>query len=140
MEKPDIGALFNPQPAHSYYNGRVCVTGDTAHASTPHQGTGARMAIEDAYVLSSLLGPVNNPKDIEAAFKAFDAVRRERTQKLATTSREAGQLYEMELEEVGDDIANIKANLDSRMGWIWNEDLHAEVEEGRRIILEHVKS
>lgn len=38
MTKPDIWALFNHLPADTYTNGRICMLGDAAHASTPHQG------------------------------------------------------------------------------------------------------
>ncbi len=92
MGKPDIWALFEVPPAKTYFKGRVYMTGDTTHASTPHQASGAGMAIEDAYVLSNPLGQVEDLSHIEAAFKAFDAVRRARTQKLVATSRECGEL------------------------------------------------
>ena len=134
MGIPDIWALFEDPPAEAYFNGRVCITGDAAHASTPHQASGAGMAIEDAYVLSNLLGQVKDLSDIEEAFKAFDAVRRGRTQKLVATSHEAGELWGFELNGVGDDIAKFNANLDKRMHWIWNEDLEAEVQKGKNIM------
>ncbi|KAK3068082.1 hypothetical protein LTS18_000821, partial [Coniosporium uncinatum] len=51
MQKPDIWALFQHDEAPFYNKGRVCLMGDAAHASTPHQGAGAGMAVEDAYVL-----------------------------------------------------------------------------------------
>jgi salicylate hydroxylase len=55
MEKPDIWALFDYPAAKSYYKRRLCLSGDGAHASTPHQGAGAGMALEDAYVMSVVL-------------------------------------------------------------------------------------
>ena len=58
MEKPDLWALFDYPPAKTYFKGKTCLLGDAAHASTPHQGAGAGMALEDAYVLSNLLGAV----------------------------------------------------------------------------------
>ncbi len=38
-----------------WYQGRVLLIGDAAHAATPHLANGAAMAIEDAVVLSALL-------------------------------------------------------------------------------------
>lgn len=134
VEKADIWALFDQPSADTFYKGRVCVIGDAAHASTPHQGSGAGMAIEDSYVLSNLLGQVEDPKDVELAFQAFDAVRRERTLKSVNTSREASHLWEFELEGVEDDISKVIENIDRRMQWIWDEDLEAEVEEGWKIM------
>ena len=86
-KSPDRWALFDYPPADTYFKGRLCLSGDAAHASTPHQGAGAGMALEDAYVLSNLLGAVEKSSDIEREFRAFDAVRRPRTQKLVATSR-----------------------------------------------------
>ncbi|WVQ75093.1 salicylate 1-monooxygenase [Cryptococcus sp. DSM 104548] len=128
MEKPDIWALFNHLPAPTYHRGLMCVIGDAAHATTPHQGSGAGMAIEDSFVLGGLLADVYDKKDLPAAFQAFDLVRRPRTQKVVTTSYEAGQLYEYELPGVGDNLEKIKENLESRMTWIWSEDLPQELE------------
>jgi len=134
MQKTDIWALFNHPPCETYYKGRVCIQGDAAHGSTPHQGSGAGMAIEDSYVLSNLMAAVEDASGIESAFKAFDAVRRERTQRLVKTSREAGQLYDFELPGVLDDVEKIRKNLDGRMGWIWYEDMQAELEKGKRLM------
>ncbi|KAL9091465.1 MAG: hypothetical protein Q9165_004851 [Trypethelium subeluteriae] len=138
MQKPDIWALFDMRdhPADTYFAGRVCVIGDAAHATTPHQGSGAGMAIEDACVLTKLLGDVQSKDQIETAFKAYDAVRRARTQKLVATSRECGLLWEMELEGVGSDVKKIAQNADERFKWIWDEDLEKEVVNGKRIMSE----
>lgn len=134
MEKPDVWALFDYPPADRYYRGRICMMGDAAHASTPHQGAGAGMAIEDALILSNLLGSLQRSSDIEAAFRAFDMVQRPRTQKLTTTSRAAGELYELQDERVGDDLEALQRDISSRMRWIWNQDLDAQVVEAMEVL------
>lgn len=130
---------FDDLPADTYTKGRICVLGDSAHASTPHQGAGAGMALEDAYILSNLLGSIHQSSDIERAFKAYDAIRRPRSQKLVTTSREAGEIYEFEGVGIGDDVRAIKADLDRRWEWIWQEDLPKELEEAQRLLGESAK-
>ena len=140
MEKPDIWALFDYPPAKTYYRGRVCLLGDSAHASTPHQGAGAGMALEDAYILSSLLGAIDKSAEIECAFRAFDAVRRPRTQKLVTTSRAAGELYEFEYEGIGDDLEAVKKNLETRNDWIWEHDLEEDLNVAKELLAKEVKS
>ena len=65
------------------------------------------MCMEDVLVLSTLLKEVKHVGDIEKAFHAYDEVRRPRTQRNVVTSKEAGTLYEFELE--GDDLERIKA-------------------------------
>ncbi|KAI1134100.1 mannitol 1-phosphate dehydrogenase [Hypoxylon sp. FL0543] len=129
MEKRDIWALFNDPPAPTYYgtSPRICLLGDAAHATTPHQGAGAGMCIEDCFVLSRLLGEAKDVQDLDKVFQVYDEVRRPRTQKLVKTSKEAGMLYDFELE--GDDLEAIEKNFKSRMSWIWDEDLEGELEK-----------
>ncbi|KAF1973518.1 mannitol 1-phosphate dehydrogenase [Bimuria novae-zelandiae CBS 107.79] len=131
MQKPDIWALFYHLPCDTYYKGRVCLLGDAAHASTPHQGAGAGACVEDTLFMAELLKEVEKKEDLETAFKAFDEVRRPRTQKIVKTSEEAGRLYEFELE--GDDLNKIEQNQTQRMRWIWDYDLDGEVDRARRI-------
>lgn len=140
MEKPDVWALFDHPPAPTYYKGRLVLLGDAAHASTPHQGAGAGQAIEDAFVLSNLLGDCKEVGDIEGAFRAYDEIRRPRSQKVVKTSREAAELYEFENEDdVGGDgvdvnIESMKKKLVERCKWIWNEDLGAQLDSARRVM------
>jgi salicylate hydroxylase len=131
MEKTDLWALFDHPPTETYYEGRVCLLGDAAHASTPHQGAGAGMALEDAYILSNLLGQAKNVDEIEDAFRVYDATRRPRTQRLVTTSREAGEMYELENKDVGDDEETLRRNLDERQRWIWNHNLESDMVKAR---------
>ncbi|KIW84027.1 hypothetical protein Z517_03273 [Fonsecaea pedrosoi CBS 271.37] len=125
MGPSDIWALFDHPSLDTYTRGRLCLMGDAAHASTPFQGAGAGMAVEDAYVLGSLLTSIRSGDQLESAFQAFDALRRERTQRLVTSSRESGQLWHFELE--GDDVEKIRDLLASRMRWIWEYDIEADV-------------
>ncbi|EUC48441.1 hypothetical protein COCMIDRAFT_87469 [Bipolaris oryzae ATCC 44560] len=132
MQNPDIWALFMHPPCETYTKGRVCLLGDAAHATTPHQGAGAGMCMEDTYILSGLVKDANSTEELIRAFKAFDEVRRERTQKLVATSYEAGQLYDFEL--VGDDVDKIEENFSKRMHWIWDFDLEAQLGLAREIM------
>ena len=134
MEKPDVWALFDQPSAETYFKGRICLLGDAAHASTPHQGAGAGMALEDALVLSHLLGQVDDGNNLEKAFQAYDETRRLRTQKLVTTSREAGEMYDLEGAGIGDDLDKFRANMNVRMNWIWDEDLEEELGNARNIL------
>ncbi|KAL9096375.1 MAG: hypothetical protein Q9165_001372 [Trypethelium subeluteriae] len=127
MQKPDVWALFHHLPAPTYYKGHVCLLGDAAHASTPHCGAGAGMAIEDASVLSNILAKVTDVSDIENAFRAYDEVRRPRSQRLVSCSRETGKLYDFELEETQDDSESLKKSLGARFQWIWEEDIERHV-------------
>ena len=134
MEKPDMWALFDYPPAKTFFKGRTCLSGDAAHASTPHQGAGAGMALEDAYILSSVLGAVDDELGIEHAFRAFDHVRRPRAQKLVKTSRECGVVVDCEDEEVGDDVEKFRENMLTRYHWIWEKRLEDDLEEAMGVL------
>lgn len=134
MEKPDVWALFDHPPAPTYFKGRLCLLGDSAHASTPHQGAGAGQAIEDAYVLTSLLGQCSSAAELEQAFHAYDVVRRPRSQKVVTTSRRVGRVYEFEDEELGEDLEKTGRALEKMYDWIWQEDLVAQLERAKEVM------
>lgn len=138
MQKPDIWALFNHAPARTYFQPRpyICLVGDAAHASTPHQGAGAGMCVEDAYILGELLGETTRAQDLEKAFRAYDEVRRPRTLKLVETSRQGAMVYEFEGTE-GDDLEAIERNVKARMGWIWDADISQDLEKARSTLRAH---
>jgi salicylate hydroxylase len=131
MQNPDVWALFQHPPCDTYTKGRVCLLGDAAHATTPHQGAGAGMCIEDSYIMANLMKEVSTVDDLQRAFHAFDQVRRKRTQKNVETSHEAGKMYDFEWFE--DDLDKIEENFKHRMGWIWDIDLQAQLEEAKKI-------
>ncbi|KAH7075308.1 salicylate 1-hydroxylase-like protein [Paraphoma chrysanthemicola] len=136
LQKPDIWALFNHPPAPTYLSTEpsICLVGDAAHASTPHQGSGAGMCIEDVYILSQLLVQASMKSEIQKSFEAYDAVRRPRSQNLVKTSREAGMLWEFEDEIAGDDLEKLEANATKRMNWIWGHDIGKDLAEAMKLI------
>jgi salicylate hydroxylase len=140
LQKPDIWALFNHPPASTYYTTEplICLVGDAAHATTPHQGAGAGMCIEDAYILSELLSQCQSKTDLEKAFHAYDVVRRPRSQKLVKTSREAGQLWDFEGEGVGDDMEAFEKNATTRMSWIWDHDIVEDLKRAKGLMREEL--
>ncbi|KIW84846.1 hypothetical protein Z517_00234 [Fonsecaea pedrosoi CBS 271.37] len=137
LKKPDKWGLFDLPPAASFVRGgKICLLGDCAHASTPHLGAGAGMAIEDAAVLSRLLGEMHTPETVHLAraFAAYDSMRRERDQRLVVASRNAGMLYEFETPGVEDDLERIRRILDSQWDWIWNLDIWVHCEEAIKLM------
>lgn len=79
-----LEAVFIDQP---WYVGRVLLIGDAAHATTPHLGQGAGMAIEDAVVLAEELTSGN---DLPASLAAFMQRRFERCRYISEMSLLAG--------------------------------------------------
>lgn len=129
IEKPDLWALFDHLPAATYYRkGKLCLLGDSAHASTPHHGAGAGMAVEDALIMSRLLASIGSAGELESAFAAYDAVRRPRSQRLVASSRKTGEVYDFEDEIIGDNMKATREYLEQAWDWIWNEDLNRQLE------------
>ena len=109
--------------------------GDAAHASLPHQGAGAGQAIEDALVLAELLADprVEEVADIARAFHAYDSIRRPRAQRVASTSRTAGEVCRFE-GPMGENQMAIADDLLTRWQWIWDEDMEVQVERAKAVM------
>ena len=135
MADPDMWALFDMLPAPTYYAGNVVLLGDAAHASTPHQGAGAGQALEDAFILSVLLGDekTRSAGEVPAAFRAYDAVRRPRSQKVVSTSRAAGATYALQGQAL-DNLELIGEELLQRYQWIWTEDMNAQADRAKSLL------
>ncbi|KAF9885231.1 hypothetical protein FE257_000591 [Aspergillus nanangensis] len=113
----------NPVP--TFYKGRVAISGDAAHATSPHHGAGAGFCIEDTAVLAALLEDdrVQTHMDLEAVLAAFDLSRRERSQWLVQSSRFIGNSYEWLADGVGNDFKKIEEAINYRNGVIADADI-----------------
>lgn len=137
LKDSDQWAVFEHPPIPTYTRSRVTILGDAAHASTPHQGAGAGQAIEDAHVLAELLGDPNVTKTahFEAALKAYDEVRRPRSQEVVASSKENGDVLCLCKDGVGDDGDKLKENLSKRFSWLWDLDVAGQAEKAREIMM-----
>lgn len=68
----------------TWYQSRVCVMGDAAHATSPSAGQGASMALEDAIVLGKCLRDIQTT---ERAFATFQGLRKARVEALIGQAR-----------------------------------------------------
>jgi salicylate hydroxylase len=141
---PTRWGIFHHSVTPTYYNSLICLLGDVAHAGGPHQGAGAGQCLEDALVLSRVLGrlyqsiptqTLSTPsplrtKILEAAFQAYDEIRRPRAQKQVLTSQDCGEVYNLMDPVAGDDMVKSVENLNNRFSWIWQHDLAADVRAG----------
>ncbi|KAI8315092.1 FAD-dependent monooxygenase azaH [Colletotrichum sp. SAR11_59] len=130
MKSVDRWGLFDlgDHPVPTFSRGRICLIGDAAHASTPHQGAGAGLCIEDAATLASLLADdrVEGRDDISAAFAAYDQCRRDRGHRLVEGSRRIGELYEGQT-EVGKDFKAIENEVRTKAKDIWEFDINESI-------------
>ncbi|WP_432926694.1 FAD-dependent monooxygenase [Microbispora sp. CA-135349] len=70
-----------------WFNERMVIVGDAAHATSPSSGQGASMAIEDAVTLGKCLRDV---PDTAGAFAAFERLRRERVERVVAQGKRNG--------------------------------------------------
>jgi 2-polyprenyl-6-methoxyphenol hydroxylase-like FAD-dependent oxidoreductase len=84
-----VMAVFVERP---WYRDRVVLIGDAAHATSPHVGQGAAMAVEDALVLAE---EVTADGPLDAALERFMDRRYERCRTIADISRQIGR-WELE--------------------------------------------
>ncbi len=75
-----------------WYDQRLVLVGDAAHAMAPNLGQGANSALVDAAVL---LDALRSSRDLATALAAYDARRRDKVRTVANTSARLGQLAEI---------------------------------------------
>ncbi|KAK4497825.1 hypothetical protein PRZ48_010479 [Zasmidium cellare] len=137
-------SVWEMPPASTYYKDRVAIIGDAAHASTAFQGAGAGQGVEDALILEKLLGkyldPAQRCKSMPTAISAaphilhvFDTVRRFRSQKVVTTSRETGRILTCLEPGIGSDAASLRKALQGRQDWIWDFDQERSVKDAYQL-------
>jgi 2-polyprenyl-6-methoxyphenol hydroxylase-like FAD-dependent oxidoreductase len=84
----DDGVVYKPLECifldGPWHKGRVVLLGDAVHATTPHLGQGAGMAIEDSIVLAEELAAAENPGE---AFSRYRARRFDRVDYIVRQSR-----------------------------------------------------
>lgn len=89
--RDDGGVVYRPLEAllvtGPWHSGRIVLLGDAVHATTPHLGQGAGLAIEDSLVLADEL---DRHADPEEAFAAYRARRFERCAYIVRASRAIG--------------------------------------------------
>lgn len=141
MPDPSQWAIFEHPPISTFCRSRVAILGDAAHASTPHQGAGAGQAIEDAHVLAELLGDprVTTAQDVIAAFRAYDEIRRPRSQKVVTSSKENAYLLCLCLDGVGEDETKLKETFKSRLRWLWDLDIEKQAETAKQSMVKYLE-
>ncbi|KAG6359573.1 hypothetical protein INS49_013094 [Diaporthe citri] len=114
--------LWEHPPARTHVSGPVCIMGDAAHATTPWQGSGGGMTIEDALILSSVLGRATSQKEACMALRVYDEVRRPRTQRIVESSRGTGLILAGRGEGMGLDLKRLTGNVLSRWDFIIDFD------------------
>ncbi|KAK8017369.1 hypothetical protein PG993_013695 [Apiospora rasikravindrae] len=136
-EQPAI-YLWEHPPAHTYVSGPICVTGDAAHATTPWQGSGAGMSIEDSLILSTLLGNANTPVQACKGLRIYDKLRRARTQQVVESSRGTGVILTGKGEDTGLELEKLRKNTMPRWDFIIDFDVKKHRDEAVEMMAKEV--
>ncbi|KAH9940802.1 FAD/NAD(P)-binding domain-containing protein [Epithele typhae] len=154
-------AIHTTQPLPSMVSGHVVLLGDAAHAMLPHTGAGAGVAIEDAYVLATLLGDRRTTRGTVArALRAYDAVRRPFAARVQDGARENGLLCSLcypgltfdrpvaaaasgtdadggedeDEDEDGEKLAEIRARVRMNWEWAWKATVDVDLVKALRML------
>ncbi|KAK0447450.1 uncharacterized protein EV420DRAFT_1622417 [Desarmillaria tabescens] len=91
IDNPTVWAIHALNPLGLYASDRVVLLGDAAHAMTPHLGAGAGQAIEDAYVLGSLLSKsAETLESIPEVLAAYNKIRQPYGNYILSTAKTEG--------------------------------------------------
>jgi salicylate hydroxylase len=113
-------ALYEHEPLDKWTDGHLVVMGDAAHAMLPHQGQGTGQAIEDGVILALCLQGVN-AENIHKRLELYFRLRKERTDRVVNTSREAGRIASS-----ANPDKRTPVDLDAmkkRWQWLWKHDV-----------------
>ncbi len=84
-------ATADRDPTTEWGKGRATLLGDAAHPPLQYMAQGACMALEDAVVLRETMRVCD--RDIEKAFRMYEAIRIPRTARVQLSAREMGRLF-----------------------------------------------
>ena len=108
--------------------------GDAAHVMTPWQGSGAGQAIEDALILKTVLGEAKSPSEVTVALRAYDEIRRPRTQRVVESSHETGLLMTGKVPGVGLDPQKLRDALEHRWDFIHEINLQQSQQDALNVM------
>jgi salicylate hydroxylase len=117
-------------PTATYSTRNACLIDSAAHGSSSSSSSSlangpAVLALEEALVLSTLLGRATSRADVPAALRAYDEVCRPRAELVMRASADAALLLTGRGPGVGLDPARLAAALEAALGVVENLDIKA---------------
>lgn len=117
--------LLEHQPTPTYVTENICLIGDSAHSMLPFQGASISLSIEEALLLSTLLGRLPSRAAIPAALRAFDQVCRPRAEQATRLSAETGLLITGRAPGIGLNADLLQQHLRHKFEFLLNVDIEA---------------
>lgn len=111
--------LCDREPVKHWSKGRVTLLGDAAHPMLQYLAQGACMATEDAYWLAEKAAAT--PKDLSAAFRAYEEQRYLRTGRVQIMARVYGEFYHARgvTAELRNQMLSTRSQKDAYEGIAW---------------------
>ncbi len=88
--------------------------------------------MEDAVVLSRLLGLVRSADQLDSAIQVYDSIRRPRAQGVVRDSSEVGMAYYLLHPDFGNDLKKITEDANKRLPLIWYHDLDGDLKRAEQ--------
>ncbi|KAG5351984.1 hypothetical protein C0989_004278 [Termitomyces sp. Mn162] len=139
IDKPSRWAVHASKPLRTWTYGRVALLGDAAHAMSPQQASGAGQAIEDAFLLSTLLGNrLTTLENVTEALSIYDKIRRPIAMEVAARSLVNGRLFGLQLPGVPlandpDRLPELGDAIKDNWKWTWTTTLDSALEEAQNM-------
>jgi 2-polyprenyl-6-methoxyphenol hydroxylase-like FAD-dependent oxidoreductase len=86
-ENITVTATLDVATLPTWWRGRVLLIGDAAHATSPHAGQGASLALEDAMRLGRIM---RDGQELDVTFQTFENERRPRAERIVAFARRNG--------------------------------------------------
>jgi len=140
VDKVTLWAIHALRPLPFYVTTRVALLGDAAHAMLPYQGAGAGQAIEDAFILASLLGhPATTAATVSHALHAYEAVRLPFANARIEGSRMNGLMYSFNSIH-GDHLESLVPAFEAQWNWLWDVSVDEEVQTSLELMTHRVST
>ncbi|KAF8656075.1 hypothetical protein AX16_002775 [Volvariella volvacea WC 439] len=140
VEKPSRWAIHMVKPLRSWVKGSVALLGDAAHAMSPQQASGAGQAIEDAYILATLLGhPLTTLQNIDEVLEIYDSIRRPMATEVQERSLLNGRYFGLQLPGLDsttefDRLPEIGEAIKANWSWTWSTTLDKSIQDALRML------
>ncbi|KIJ98994.1 hypothetical protein K443DRAFT_189327 [Laccaria amethystina LaAM-08-1] len=146
VERPLRWAIHTVKPLKSFVSGRAGIIGDAAHAMTPHQGSGAGQAIEDGYVLATILGhPATTRETIGRSMLIYDQVRRPVAQSVHEVARQNGRIFTFSAPDLDFDHVSSPEEMSAKLQmlshrftknweWAWTTSAKTVIQDAFRLL------
>ncbi|KAJ7446283.1 FAD/NAD-P-binding domain-containing protein [Mycena galericulata] len=133
VDNPTKWGIHRLHPLPFFVADRVALLGDAAHGMSPHLGAGAGQAIEDAFILASVLGAATL-ETLDAALQAYQQTRLPVANHVLRSSDESGKMYEFNSPEFKEEYKTLGPAIKSQWGFLTETTPEGEAEKALGIL------